>query len=269
MSELLLFYVGFLVPLGLFAATRFLNNRKSRRERIREVARGYGELCHGAKPLDCGPRAFLKAGARELRSNEEIRSAVGSVVDRWGLERHPLGSDWRELDDIDLKSLVDQLSDNAENFEDVCAALSANRSHTPRGALARIRKVLAWAPAGEGFRRVAVLVALAGSLGLTVNWFAYPESNETALHTLIACQPRPDADVQAELAPCDEHETLLDRFGCRLAVEETECSEVAWKLTHLALGLLLAPLYWLLTWLAAQTVFGALAWVVRGFMHRN
>lgn len=218
MSELVL--IGILVPIGILAVTAFLNSLKARRERIREVARGYGERCHGPRRLNCGPHAFLQAGARELRSDKEVRSALASIVDRWGTERHPLGNDWRDLpDDIDLKNLVDQLSDNADNFVEICTKLVAS-GRRGRGVRARIKKVLAWAPAGEGFRRVALLVSFASVLLWAVEWIGQAGVHGSA--------PK------------------------MIAVE-------------VAIGLLLAPLVWLLTWLASQTVFGALAWVVRGF----
>jgi hypothetical protein len=45
----------------------------------------------------------------------------------------------------------------------------------------RIRKVLAWAPAGEGLRRVAVLVAVVGGVMWTVDWFNNADAHQTAV----------------------------------------------------------------------------------------
>ena len=89
------------------------------------------------------------------------------------------------------------------------------------------------------------------------------------LHKLIACQPRPADQVQAEIDICNEGETAVDKLMCRYSVETIECSDRALKVTHVTLGLLLAPAAWLLTWLAAQVAFGTLAWVVRGFRRRR
>ena len=111
--------VATLVGVLVFVA---LDSRAASRHRIKSVVDEYVRFAYGHPVLDSGAPAFIRAGARSLTNDREVRVAVNELMDRYGgVGRHPLGSRTRELlvKVRDLRAFLDELGDNAELFSDV------------------------------------------------------------------------------------------------------------------------------------------------------
>jgi hypothetical protein len=80
----------------------FLDRRRDERERrVGEVVEGFGRIIRDGERD--GVRAFLRAGAKELKSSDEVRDAVDRIVGRHGTAPHPLGrngAQTRQLPDL-------------------------------------------------------------------------------------------------------------------------------------------------------------------------
>ncbi len=100
-----------------------VSDRAASRKRIKSVMDEYVKFAHGRPVLGSGASAFIRAGARSLKNDREVRTAVLELMDRYGgVGRHPLGSRTREIlvKVSDLRAFLDELGDNAELFDDVC-----------------------------------------------------------------------------------------------------------------------------------------------------
>ncbi len=112
--------VATLVGVLVFVA---LDGRAASRHRIKSVVDEYVRFAYGHPVLDSGAGAFIRAGARSLKNDREVRAVVDELMDRYGgVGRHPLGSRTREIlvKVSDLRAFLDELGDNAEFFGDVC-----------------------------------------------------------------------------------------------------------------------------------------------------
>ena len=111
--------VASLVGVGVFLVL----DRAASRKRVKGVMDEYVKLAYGRPVLDSGASAFIRAGARSLKNDREVRTAVNELMYRYGsVGRHPLGSQTREIlmKLKDLRAFLDELGDDAEHFEDVC-----------------------------------------------------------------------------------------------------------------------------------------------------
>ncbi len=92
------------------------------RRRIKSVVDEYVRLAYGRPVLVSGARAFIRAGARSLKNDREVRAVVDELMDRYGgVGRHPLGSRTREIlvKVRDLPAFLEEVGGNAEHFDDV------------------------------------------------------------------------------------------------------------------------------------------------------
>ncbi len=100
-----------------------LDRGAASRHRIKNVVDEYIRFAYGHPVLDSGALAFIRAGARSLKNDREVRVAVNELMDRYGgVGRHPLGSRTPEIlvKVRDLPAFLDELGVNAEHFDDVC-----------------------------------------------------------------------------------------------------------------------------------------------------
>ncbi len=162
----------------------------------------------------------------------------------------------------------------------------------------RIRKVLAWAPAGEGFRRLALLVGIAGVLF----WTASVVENTTKLaptsrYRVAARGWTRDLPLERlawTLGCAKPHQTALERElgrpitpGDTAAIDaleflrgdttafrrrllaisgvDYECRQVPFLLGRATFWLLWLPLAFLLPWGVLQMMLWVIKWVAAGF----
>ena len=120
-----------------------------------------------------------------------------------------------------------------------------------------LEKVFRWAPAGEGCRRIALLLGLGGVILWTL---ALP---------VVACRPLPAELVQAQVNVCNLYESAVDRTACVFGVERQTCSQLGPIAVAVVIWALGAPLAFLLTWFSVQAalamVFRTVRWVWAGF----
>ncbi len=105
------------------AVVLLVSDRAASRKRIKSVMDEYVKSAYGRPVLGSGASAFIRAGARSLKNDREVRTAVLKLMYRYGsVGRHPLGSGTREMlvKVKDLRAFLGELGDNAEHFEDVC-----------------------------------------------------------------------------------------------------------------------------------------------------
>lgn len=112
---------GVLVAIVGRAVGVWLNNRNARRHRISKVVDEYVRLSTASPPEAIGPRAFVRAGARLLKDDAEVREAIRQIAARVGKIRHPLGGYRRDLpEDVNLKrDVVDRLDDDGRNLREI------------------------------------------------------------------------------------------------------------------------------------------------------
>ncbi len=156
-----------------------------------------------------------------------------------------------------------------------------------------IKKVLAWAPAGEGFRRLALLVGIAGGLFWTASVLARARWTqdvpaERVAWTLGCAGPRQIAlekrrqelerQLQRPLTAADtapiglleflHGDTTRRRLIRALRVEagvDYECPQLSFVLGRATFWLLWLPLAFALPWGVFQMVLWVIGWVAAGF----
>ena len=116
---------------------------------------------------------------------------------------------------------------------------------------ALLENVFRWAPAGEGCRRIALLLGLGGVILWTL---ALP---------VVACRPLPAELVQAQVSLCAQYESAVDRTACMFAVERQTCSQLGPIGVAAVIWALGTPLAFLLAWFSVQAVLAMVFWTVR------
>lgn len=136
---------GFFVSVGIFVvaflgvvATVVTYRWNKRRRRIDGVVDRYCEYARSRRmnqgvnnrlmltpppSKHTGVRGFLRAGARRLKDDGEIREAVKAVVVRLGTRRHPLGERGEELmeSDADLRTFLSHIkTEGAMAYDEAC-----------------------------------------------------------------------------------------------------------------------------------------------------
>ncbi len=141
-------------------------------------------------------------------------------------------------------------NDNREDLGGQVAALVAE-------AGAVLKKVFRWAPAGEGCRRIALLLGLGGVILWTL---ALP---------VVACRPLPAQLVQAQVSLCTQYESAVDRTACMFGVQRQTCSQLGPIGVAVVIWALGTPLAFLFAWFSVQAslamVFRTVRWVSTGF----
>lgn len=108
--------VASLIGTAVFIA---LNRSAASRERVQAVVDEYVRLAYGHPVLDPGLRGFIRAGARTLQGDGEIRAALTTIVARYrGVGRLPFGTATEELmaQVDDLEEFLEEMGANADNF---------------------------------------------------------------------------------------------------------------------------------------------------------
>ena len=87
------------------------------------VVEEYLRLVGDPAPVDTGPKAFVRAGAKNLSSSDEILEAVHRIEARLGTPlHHPFGGRRRKgvMAYDDVLGLIRDLTHTASNWDQVC-----------------------------------------------------------------------------------------------------------------------------------------------------
>jgi hypothetical protein len=88
--------------------------RDRKEDRVRRVVDAFGSITRGGERD--GVKAFLQAGAKELDSSNEVRSAVDRIVGRYGTNPHPLGKEGEQLKSRpDIREYVQALNPDEDH----------------------------------------------------------------------------------------------------------------------------------------------------------
>ena len=116
-----LILTGMVVIVGVAAilVNRSLATKQASRERVQRVSDEYVRLVSGN--LNSGPRGFIQAGAKTLKSDAEVRAVIEQIVARVGPDRHPFGKTHRDriMQRASLISFIADLDHTASNFSEL------------------------------------------------------------------------------------------------------------------------------------------------------
>jgi hypothetical protein len=102
---------------GLAATWR--ERRNKREDRISRVVAAYGRIAHETRYMG-GLRGFVRAGAKTLRSSNEVHEAVKQIVGRYGTSPHPLDPNHEGVAKIDdLWGLIQEVDPDQPDWSSV------------------------------------------------------------------------------------------------------------------------------------------------------